>query len=121
MRTSISCAVVSEFIELIRKDPVKVLGSVMPAEEDLHGAANALFRLQDTYDLKARVLSDGQLMDTVYTEKLSGRFFTAARILRGLTMRAQLEQKHLKSGSNNLIHALGQLFLDDKKAFAVYY
>ena len=32
----------------------KRLGSVMPKEEDLHGAAQALIRLQDVYELDIR-------------------------------------------------------------------
>ena len=37
------------------------LGSVIPREEDLHGAAQALIRLQDIYELDIRHLSKGDL------------------------------------------------------------
>jgi len=39
----------------------KKLGSVIPREEDLHGAAQALIRLQDVYELDIRDLSKGDL------------------------------------------------------------
>ena len=39
----------------------KRLGSVIPREEDLHGAAQALIRLQDVYELDIRDLSKGDL------------------------------------------------------------
>ena len=37
----------------------KKLGTVIPREEDLHGAAQALIRLQDVYELDIRDLSKG--------------------------------------------------------------
>ena len=37
----------------------KRLGTVIPREEDLHGAAQALIRLQDVYELDIRDLSKG--------------------------------------------------------------
>ena len=40
----------------------KKLGSVIPREEDLHGAAQALIRLQDVYELDIRALSKGMLI-----------------------------------------------------------
>ena len=38
----------------------KRLGTVIPREEDLHGAAQALIRLQDVYELDIRDLSKGR-------------------------------------------------------------
>ena len=38
----------------------KRLGTVIPREEDLHGAAQALIRLQDVYELDIRDLSKGK-------------------------------------------------------------
>ena len=37
----------------------KKLGTVIPRDEDLHGAAQALIRLQDVYELDIRDLSKG--------------------------------------------------------------
>lgn len=37
----------------------KRLGSVIPRDEDLHGAAQSLIRLQDVYELDIRDLSKG--------------------------------------------------------------
>ena len=37
----------------------KKLGSVIPRDEDLHGAAQSLIRLQDVYELDIRDLSKG--------------------------------------------------------------
>lgn len=39
----------------------KRLGNVIPREEDLHGAAQALIRLQDVYELDIRDISKGDL------------------------------------------------------------
>jgi hypothetical protein len=39
----------------------KRLGSVMPKEEDLHGAARALIRLQEVYELDITKLAKGQV------------------------------------------------------------
>ena len=39
----------------------KKLGSVMPKEEDLHGAARALIRLQEIYELDISKLAKGQM------------------------------------------------------------
>lgn len=39
----------------------KKLGTVIPRDEDLHGAAQALIRLQDVYELDIRDLSKGDL------------------------------------------------------------
>lgn len=36
-------------------------GAVMPKEEDLHGAALALIRLQDTYNLNVSEMASGQI------------------------------------------------------------
>ena len=38
----------------------KKLGTVIPRDEDLHGAAQALIRLQDVYELDIRDLSKGK-------------------------------------------------------------
>ena len=38
-----------------------ILGGVIPREEDLHGAAQALIRLQDVYELDIRDISKGDL------------------------------------------------------------
>ncbi len=39
----------------------KRLGSVMPKEEDLHGSARALIRLQEIYELDITNLAKGQM------------------------------------------------------------
>ena len=46
------------FIYIFKK---KRLGNVIPREEDLHGAAQALIRLQDVYELDIRDISKGDL------------------------------------------------------------
>ena len=37
------------------------LGSVVPKETDLHGAAQALIRLQDVYELDIAEIADGKI------------------------------------------------------------
>ena len=37
------------------------LGNVLPREEDLHGSAQALIRLQDTYELDIRDFAEGEI------------------------------------------------------------
>ena len=44
----------------------KKLGSVIPREEDLHGAAQALIRLQDVYELDIRDLSKGLFLEILF-------------------------------------------------------
>lgn len=42
-----------------------------PTEEDLNGAAVALTRLQDTYDLDTESLAEGKLNGVKYSTQLS--------------------------------------------------
>ena len=37
------------------------LGHVLPREDDLHGSAQALIRLQDTYELDVRDFAEGEI------------------------------------------------------------
>ena len=37
------------------------LGNVLPRDEDLHGSAQALIRLQDTYELDIRDFAEGEI------------------------------------------------------------
>ena len=43
----------------------KKLGTSIPRDEDLHGAAQALIRLQDVYELDIRDLSKGRILSCV--------------------------------------------------------
>lgn len=45
-----------------------------PTEEDLTGAAVALMRLQDTYQLETSSLARGELNGVQYSTQLSGLF-----------------------------------------------
>ena len=44
----------------------KKLGTSIPRDEDLHGAAQALIRLQDVYELDIRDLSKGKNMFLIH-------------------------------------------------------
>lgn len=44
-----------------------------PTDEDLTGAAAALIRLQDTYDMDTSSLARGELLGVKYTSQLSGK------------------------------------------------
>ena len=44
----------------------KKLGTLVPRDEDLHGAAQALIRLQDVYELDIRDLSKGRPLSHVF-------------------------------------------------------
>jgi prolyl 4-hydroxylase len=46
--------------------------AAFPQEEDLRGAANALFRLQDTYALDARDLAHGRLPGARHSTNMTG-------------------------------------------------
>ena len=46
----------------------KRLGTVIPREEDLHGAAQALIRLQDVYELDIRDLSKGTIFFFIFVK-----------------------------------------------------
>ena len=48
----------------------KRLGTVIPREEDLHGAAQALIRLQDVYELDIRDLSKGTIFFFIFVKSL---------------------------------------------------
>jgi prolyl 4-hydroxylase len=43
-----------------------------PSDEDLNGAAVALMRLQDMYQLDTHALAEGELMGKKYSRQLSG-------------------------------------------------
>ena len=44
----------------------------LPSEEDLNGAAVALMRLQDTYQLDTHALANGNLLGKKYSRQLTG-------------------------------------------------
>lgn len=46
-----------------------------PTDEDLSGAAVALTRLQDTYNLDTQSIARGELNGVKYSTELSGEFF----------------------------------------------
>jgi hypothetical protein len=50
-----------------------------PSDEDLTGAAVALMRLQDTYELDTHALAEGKLLGKKYSRQLTGNYieFTA--------------------------------------------
>ena len=49
------------------------LGSVVPKELDLHGAAQALIRLQDVYELDIADIAGGKIGDIKSAAKLSAQ------------------------------------------------
>ena len=49
------------------------LGSVLPKELDLHGAAQALIRLQDVYELDIADIAAGKIGDIKSAAKLSAQ------------------------------------------------
>ena len=49
------------------------LGSVLPKELDLHGAAQALIRLQDVYELDIADIASGKIGDIKSAAKLSAQ------------------------------------------------
>lgn len=46
--------------------------AVMPKEEDLHGAALALIRLQDTYNLNMTDMAAGSILDSPAFVEMTG-------------------------------------------------
>ena len=46
----------------------------MPKEEDLHGAALALIRLQDTYNLNVSEMASGQISGSTGFVRMTGQF-----------------------------------------------
>ena len=44
-----------------------------PSDEDLNGAAVALMRLQDTYQLDTHALANGNLLGKKYSRQLTGK------------------------------------------------
>ena len=46
-----------------------------PSDEDLNGAAVALMRLQDTYQLDTHALAEGILLGKKYSQHLTGKYF----------------------------------------------
>lgn len=48
----------------------------MPKEEDLHGAALALIRLQDTYNLNMTDMAAGSILDSPAFVQMTGKWST---------------------------------------------
>ena len=57
-----------------------------PSEEDLSGAAIALMRLQDTYQLDTHALAKGELLGKKYSRALTGKTFPSSISKCKLTM-----------------------------------
>lgn len=52
-----------------------------PTDEDLTGAAIALIRLQDTYNMDTASVAKGELMGVQYTTQLSGKNYVSFQLL----------------------------------------
>lgn len=62
------------FLETLQNITVMRETLKFPTEEDLTGAAVALMRLQDTYQLETSSLARGELNGVQYSTQLSGLF-----------------------------------------------
>ena len=51
-------------------------GLVFPTDEDLNGAATALVRLQDTYNLDIQEISEGKILGKKYSTSFTGMWIT---------------------------------------------
>ena len=65
----------------------KKLGTSIPRDEDLHGAAQALIRLQDVYELDIRDLSKGRILSCV---------IQLIHLIRFLTLKVFVKHKFCK-------------------------
>jgi prolyl 4-hydroxylase len=60
--------------------------AVMPKEEDLHGAALALIRLQDTYNLNVSEMANGEVSGTQGFIHMTGNFFQSHKVANDARM-----------------------------------
>lgn len=78
--------------------------AVMPKEEDLHGAALALIRLQDTYNLNMTDMAAGSILDSPASVQMTGEsivskqcaqqcWFSGTRSLGSLFKRKWLQEE----------------------------
>lgn len=67
------------FLETLQNITVMRETLKFPTEEDLTGAAVALMRLQDTYQLETSSLARGELNGVQYSTQLSGLFHLTSR------------------------------------------